>query len=309
MKILFMGTPDFSVGSLDALIKAGHEIVGVFTQPDKPKGRKMVLTPSEVKVYATEKGLEVFQPNSLREEGVLDTIKGFNPDMIVVVAYGKMLPTEILEYPKYGCVNVHASLLPKYRGASPIQWSIVCGEKETGVTTMYMDKGMDTGDILLVETTPIYDYDNAETLFDRLSVIGANLLVKTVDGLKNGEITPIKQNEAEATYAPIIKKEMGEIDFSKTAEEIDCLVRGLYPWPATYFSLGGKRFKVHKASVSDFKHNGDFGVVIEAKNKLIISCGKNSAIEILELQPEGKGVMTAAQMLNGYRTEKGSKVC
>jgi methionyl-tRNA formyltransferase len=173
---------------------------------------------------------------------------------------------------------------------------------------MYMDKGMDTGDILLTETTPIFDDDNAETLFDRLSVIGANLLIKTVEGLESGSIVPIKQNEAEATYAPIIKKEMGEIDFSKSAEEIDCLVRGLYPWPATYFTLCGKRFKVHKASVSDLHHSEDAGIVLETKNKLTISCGKFSAVEIIELQPEGKGVMTAAQMLNGYRIEKGSKI-
>lgn len=303
-----MGTPDFSVGSLNALINAGHEIVGVFTQPDKPKGRKMVLTPSEVKVFATNKGLNIYQPNSLKENGVFDTIKGLNPEMIVVVAYGKMLPEEILNFPKYGCINVHASILPKYRGASPIQWSIVCGEKETGVTTMYMDKGMDTGDILLVDKTPIYDTDNAETLFDRLSEIGANLLVKTVFELEKGTITSIKQNDSEATYAPIIKKEMGEIDFSKSANEIDCLVRGLFPWPATYFTIDGKRFKVHKARVSDITSTCESGTVIEAKGKLIISCKDNSAIEILEIQPEGKAVMTAAQMLNGYRIEKGSKI-
>jgi len=306
MKILFMGTPDFSVGSLDALISVGHEIVGVFTQPDKPKGRKMVLTPSAVKVYATEKNLKIFQPNTLREEGVFETITSLSPEMIVVVAYGKMLPENILSCTKYGCVNVHASLLPKYRGAAPIQWSIVCGERETGVTTMYMDKGIDTGDILLTEKVEICDDENAETLFEKLSKIGAKLLVETVSGLEKGSITPVKQDDSKATYAPIIKKEMGEIDFSKTAKEIDCLVRGLFPWPATYFTLGGKRFKVLKAKLSNLSSSENCGVVLENKNQLVISCGNKTAIEILEIQPEGKGAMTAAQMLNGYRIEKGS---
>ena len=239
MRIVFMGTPDFAVSSLDKLYNSEHEIVGVFTQPDKPQGRKMVLTPPPVKVYALNKGLKVFQPTSVKTDEALNILKDLAPDIIIVVAYGKILPKTILNLPKYGCVNAHASLLPRHRGASPIQWAIYCGDKTTSVTTMLMDEGMDTGDMLLSETTEILTIDNFESLHDKLADIGAGLLLKTVNGLFDGTVKPIKQPQDGVCYAPIIKKEMGNIDFNKTAQEIDCQIRALTPWPSAFFSMNG----------------------------------------------------------------------
>lgn len=302
MRIVFMGTPDIAAASLKALIAAGHDIVGVFTQPDKPVGRKQILTAPPVKVCAEENGIPVYQPASVRSGDALQTLKDLAPEIIVVVAYGKILPNEILTLPKYGCVNAHASLLPKYRGASPIQWCIVCGEKTTGVTTMLMDEGMDTGDMLETVTVNIGDDETSEQLFERLTDEAAKLVCSTVDKLAKGEITPVKQNEAEATYAPIIKKEMAQIDFNKTASEIHNLVRGLYGWPTAYFMLEGKRVKVFKTEVLTVTDKAP-STVIKSDNELVVACGDNTAIKFIELQPEGSKRMEAKQWLLGKKIE------
>lgn len=307
MKIVFMGTPDYAVNTLEALLKSEHEIAAVFAQPDKPVGRKQILTPPPVKVCANEHNIPVFQPNTLRDGKALEILKEIAPDVIVVVAYGKILPKEILDLPKYGCVNGHASLLPKYRGASPIQWCIVCGEKETGITTMLMDEGMDTGDILETVTTKIGEEETAEELFDRLAPLSAELMITTLEKLQKGEITPIPQNHDEATYAPIIKKEMARLDFKKEATEIHNAVRGYYSWPCAFFMLGGKRIKVISAKIGD-KTNRAAGTVIGNNDELIIACGKGTSIRLLTVQPEGSKAMTSKQMLCGNRIPLGTVV-
>lgn len=306
MKIVFMGTPDYAVATLEALIKEGHCVEAVFAQPDKPVGRKQILTPPPVKICAEKYNIPVFQPVTLKDGEAFKILKEINPDVIVVVAYGKLLPEEILNLPKYGCVNGHASLLPKYRGASPIQWCIVCGETETGVTTMLMDKGMDTGDILKVSKVKIGENETAEQLFDRLCVVSAELMVETLSGLEKGEITPIKQNENEATYAPIIKKEMALIDFNKSAKEIFNSVRGYYSWPCAYFYLNGKRIKVTQAKIGK-PCNAEIGTVIDTSDSLAIACGDNVSIEFTVLQPEGSKLMTAKQFFCGNKIELGTK--
>ena len=306
MRIVFMGTPSIAVGTLEALLKADHEVVGVFTQPDKPVGRKQILTPPPVKVFAEENVIPVYQPRTVKNGEALDILKDLNPDIIVVVAYGKILPKEILSLPKYGCVNAHASLLPKYRGASPIQWCIVCGEKQTGVTTMLMDEGMDTGDMLETATVDIGDDETSEELFERLTDTAAELVCSTVAKLEKGEITPKKQNEEDATYAPIITKEMALIDFGRSAADIHNLVRGLYGWPTAYFMLDGKRVKVYKTEVLEV--SGEPSTVIKSDNELIIACGNNSAVKIKELQPEGSKRMEAKQWLLGKKIVLGTKI-
>ena len=306
MRILFMGTPDYSVKTLEALYNSAHEVIAVFAQPDKPVGRKQILTPPPVKQFAVDKGIPVYQPLTLRDGEAFKTIKEINPDVIVVVAYGKILPEEILNFPQYGCINGHASLLPKYRGASPIQWCIVCGEKQTGVTTMLMDEGMDTGDILDTAVTQIGDEETAEELFERLSVISADLMLKTLENIENGNATPVKQNEAEATYAPIIKKDMAHLDFSKSASELKCAVRGYYSWPCAFCFIEGKRVKVISANV--VKGSGAAGTVIDNNGKLVIACGDDTALELVTVQPEGSKIMTASQMLCGTKIPIGTKV-
>lgn len=309
MNVVFMGTPEFAVEALSSILKSGHKVTAVFTQTDKPQGRKMVMTPPPVKLFALERDIPVYQPTTLKDLQVFETIRQINPDVIVVVAYGKMLPENILKYPKRGCINVHASLLPRHRGASPIQWSIVCGDHKTGVTTMMMDVGMDTGDMLLKSETEIRPEDTADTLHDRLKVMGAQLISETLSRIENEGITPIKQSENEATYAPIIKREMGEIDFSKTAQEINNLVRGFYPWPAAYIKTAdGKRLKVFSVSVSGYTELAA-ATVVENEGRLVVACGGNTSVELLEVQPEGKNRMTAQSLLNGYKIEKGSKIC
>ncbi len=307
MKIVFMGTPDYAAVTLQKLISAGHDIAAVFAQPDKPVGRKRILTPPPVKVLAEKHNITVFQPNTLRDGKATEILREIAPDIIVVVAYGKILPKEILEIPKFGCVNGHASLLPKYRGASPIQWCIVCGEKVTGVSTMFMDEGMDTGDILETVEVAIGDEETAEELFDRLSVKSADLMVSTVDKLSKGEITPTPQNHDEATYAPIIKKEMALIDFNKTADEIHNAVRGYYSWPCAYFFRGGKRIKVISCRVGETTAS-KAGTVVGNTDELVVACGKGTTLRILELQPEGSKPMTAKQMLCGKPIPLGSPI-
>lgn len=308
MRIVFMGTPEYSVKTLDALIKAGHEVVGVYAQPDKPVGRKKILTPPPVKVYATENNIPVFQPNTLKDEAVFEELKTLNPELIVVVAYGKILPENILSLPKYGCINGHASILPKYRGASPIQWCIVQGETETGITIMYMDKGMDTGDIIEIERVKIGDNETADELFERLSYISADLTVRTIEKISNGTAIRTPQCENEASYAPILTKDMAQMDFSKKAFELKNLVRGFYSWPCAYFYLDGKRVKVLKAEVADCSDKSEAGTVVCSDTKLLIACGDNTVLSLLEVQPEGSKPMNVSVMLNGRKIPVGTKI-
>ena len=304
MNVVFMGTPDFAVGCLEMLNKK-YNVVGVFTQPDKPKGRKYVLTPPPVKEKALELGLNVYQPTTLRDGEAYNLLKELNPDLIVVVAYGKILPKELLELPKYKCINVHASLLPRHRGASPIQWCIVCGDDITGVTTMLMDEGMDTGDILLSSETVIDKDETSETLHDRLALMGTTLLDKTIEGILDGTVKPIKQNDNEATYAPIIKKEMALIDFSLSAKQIVDAIRGYNPWPCAYFTLSGKRIKVYKAEA--LSTTGEVGTIIDSNNRLVIGCEEGS-VSLIEVQPEGSKRMSITDMLRGRPVEIGTKI-
>ena len=304
MNVVFMGTPDFSVECLKTVNEL-YDVVGVFTQPDKPVGRKMVMTPPAVKVTALELGLTVYQPDSVKTDESYELIKKLSPELIVVVAYGKILPKRILDLPKYGCVNVHASLLPKFRGASPIQAAVLAGEKVTGVTTMLMDEGMDTGDILLTEELEIAPDDTAGTMFDKLSVTGAELLKKTLPLLINNQLTPKKQDETAATYCGIIKKEMAHLDFTKTTDEVINTVRGFSPWPVAYFIYGGKRVKVFSASSTD--ENGEAGRVVCSDGRLVIAT-EDGAVEINELQFEGAKRMKTADALRGKTVLVGAKV-
>ena len=306
MKIVFMGTPDYAVKTLEALINAGHTVAAVFAQPDKPVGRKQILTPPPVKVCAEMHGIPVFQPRTLRDGEAERIIRNIAPDVIAVVAYGKILPTEILTLPRYGCINGHASLLPKYRGAAPIQWCIVNGEKETGVTAMQMDEGMDTGDILETAVTEIGAEETAGELFERLSVIGAKLLVKTLADLEDGGITPVKQDESKATSAPIIKKEMAKVSFhDMAADEVHNAVRGFYPWPVAFFISGGKRIKIIKSRVVNM--HGTAGAVLKSDNGLIVACREN-AISLETIQPEGSKPMSAKQYLCGRPIALGAEI-
>lgn len=304
MRVVYMGTPDFAVSCLDGIVKAGHDVCAVFTQPDKPRGRKMIMTPPDVKVYALEHGLDVYQPNTLRDGKAFEIIRELDPDVIVVAAYGKILPKEIIDYPKFGCINVHGSILPKYRGAAPIQWSVLNGDSETGITTMQMNEGLDTGDILLVEKTPISIDDTAASVFDRLADIGSKLIVKTLDYAQSGKLTPIKQDDSKATYAAMLDKSISEIDFNKPAIEVHNLVRGLYDWPIAHTYLNGKKLKVFKTSVSELC--GKVGEVISV-SPLTIACA-NGSVEILELQLEGKKRMDYKSFLLGHPIKCGTNI-
>ena len=297
MKIVFMGTPDFAVESLKELLNH-YEVSAVITQPDKPKGRHYEMTPPPVKVYAQEKGIPVYQPLSMRDEDAQKLMEELNPDLCVVVAYGKILPKNILDIPKHGYVNVHASLLPKYRGASPIQWSIVCGENVTGVSTMQLDEGMDTGAVYDYSEVVIEDTDTAETLSDKLATEGGKLLVKTVKSIEEGSANPIPQDENNANYAPIISKQDGIIDWNKSAKEIDCLIRGLHFWPVAHTKIDGKLFKIFSAEILDIKANP--GEIIKKDTELIIGC-KDGALKITESQLEGSKRMQTSDMLRGKK--------
>lgn len=306
MRIIFMGTPDFSVPCLEALIKSDNEVVGVFTQPDKPKGRGYELTPPPVKVCALNNNLPVFQPASMRNGEALEIINSLNAELIIVVAFGKILPKEILESVKYGCINIHASLLPKLRGAAPIQWSIINGESETGVTSMQMDVGLDTGDMLIKKAITINEDITAEELFDELSEMGAEVLVETIDALKNNELKPEKQDDALSNYAPIITKEICPLDFSKSALEVHNKVRGLYSWPIATTVINGKKFKIHKSKLLEESFTGNSGEIVDNNNRLVIMCGDGKCVEILEIQAEGKKKMDTQSFLRGQRIEIGT---
>ena len=296
MRIIFMGTPDFAVPCLNKLIEAGHDIAAVFTQPDKPRGRKQILTPPEVKVCALEHGLTVYQPKTLRDGEAFSIIKEINPACIVVAAYGKILPKEILDLPPYGCINVHGSLLPKYRGSAPIQWSVINGDKETGVTIMQMAEGVDTGDMLYQKAIPINIDDTAESMFNKLSDLGGEMIVEALEKLEKGELIAEKQDEALATHAPMLVKAISEIDWHKPALEVHNLVRGLYSWPIAQTTLHGKKLKIYHTTLG--KGNGEPGAVI-ATDPLTIACEEGSVV-IEELQLEGKKRMDAKAFLIGH---------
>ena len=303
MNIVFMGTPDFAVPTLEKLAQSSHNILAVITQPDKPVGRKQVLTPPDVKVCAEKYNIPVLQPESLRNDNSFNEIKLLDPDVIVVVAYGKILPKNILDIPRYGCVNVHGSLLPKYRGASPIQSAVLNGDKISGVTTMFMGEGLDTGDILLKKETEIGENETSAELFDRLSYMGADLLLKTLEGLENGSITPEKQNENDATYTVKITKDMCPIDWGKPALVIHNQVRGLQTWPVAVSKLGGKDVKIHSTVLCE--KSGAPGEIISV-NPLTVACGEGSLI-IKELQLSGKKRMDSKSFLLGHPLNTGDK--
>ena len=303
MKILFMGTPDFALFSLRALVEAGENIVGVVTQPDKPKGRGYTLTPPPVKVYATEQGIPVYQPNTLRGEEFANLLTELSPDLIIVVAYGKILPLNVLDFPKYGCINVHGSLLPAYRGAAPMQRAIMEGQLETGITTMMMDVGLDTGDMLLVGKVSIDENDNFETIHDKLGECGANTLLNTLKELRAGTLTRIKQDDSLATYAAKIEKSDCLIDFTKSANEVHNQIRGLSPIPLAFtYTPDGKMLKVSATEITTREGTlASAGTVLSlAGGKIEVACGVGS-VSLLSVLPEGKKRMAAADFINGRK--------
>lgn len=305
MRIVFMGTPDFAVPSLQALIDAGHDVCAVYTQPDKPQGRKQILTAPPVKTLALEHDIPVFQPNTLKNEDEQARLRELAPEVIIVVAYGKLLPKAVLDIPPHGCINVHGSLLPRWRGAAPIQWAVIAGDEMAGVTTMQMAEGLDTGDMLLTYETKVGEKETAGELFDRLAQSGAELLTQTL--VKLDEITPRPQDDAQSCYAHMLDKQMAVIDWSKSAHEIDCLIRGLNPWPIALTTLSGERLKVFAAEKA--AGNGEPGTVLEAdpKKGLTVACGEG-ALKLTEIQLVGGKRMKATDFLRGHVIEVGTKL-
>lgn len=305
MRIVFMGTPDFAVPSLQALIDAGHDVCAVYTQPDKPQGRKQILTAPPVKTLALEHDIPVFQPNTLKNEDEQARLRELAPEVIIVVAYGKLLPKAVLDIPPHGCINVHGSLLPRWRGAAPIQWAVIAGDEKAGVTTMQMAEGLDTGDMLLTYETKVGEKETAGELFDRLAQAGAELLIQTL--VKLDEITPRPQDDAQSCYAHMLDKQMAVIDWSKSAHEIDCLIRGLNPWPIALTTLSGERLKVFAAEKA--AGNGEPGTVLEAdpKKGLTVACGEG-ALGLTEIQLVGGKRMKATDFLRGHAIEVGTKL-
>ena len=306
MKVLFMGTPDFAVFSLKSLIDAGHEICGVITQPDKPRGRGYTLTPPPVKVTALEKNIPVYQPQTLKGEEFSSLLSQIDPEVIVVVAYGKILPQNVLDYTKYGCINVHGSLLPEYRGAAPMQRAIIDGKTVTGITTMYMAAGLDTGDMLLKEELIIEENDNFETIHDKLGTLGASLIVKTLDGLKNGTVTRIPQDDSLSTYASKIEKSDCLISFDNDAKTVHDLIRGLSPIPLSFtHTTDGKLLKVIASRIEDRDTpHENIGEVISLSDGITVAC-RRGAITLMQVLPEGKGRMSASDFIRGRKVAIG----
>lgn len=304
MKVVYMGTPDFAVGALEAIIKAGHEVTAVVTQPDKAKGRSDKLIPSPVKACALEHGIPVLTPVKIKEPEAIAELQQYPADIFVVAAFGQILSEEILQMPKFGCVNIHASLLPKYRGAAPIQWSIIDGEKETGVTIMQMDKGLDTGDILFQQIVPIEDTDTGESLFDKLALAGANLIVESLSKIEKGEVNPIKQDESLSNYAKMLSKATGKIDWTKSADAIEHLVRGLNSWPSAYTSMDGKQLKIWASHVVEGV-KGTPGQVVEVYKDAIVVATGDEGLALTEIQLEGKKRMSVESFLLGRSIEIG----
>ncbi len=308
MRVVFMGTPDFAVGTLEAIVEAGHEVVAVVTQPDKPKGRGGAMAMSAVKECAIKHGLTVLQPVKAREESFVEELRTYNPDVIVVVAFGQLLPDSILHMPEYGCINVHASLLPKYRGASPIQWAVLDGCEYSGVTTMQMDEGLDTGDILETAKVKLDEKETGGSLFDRLSVVGAKLLVETLKKAESGELHPVKQDENEATYVKMLNKSFGLLDFTKKPEVLERMVRGLNPWPSAFTHIEGKLLKIWDASVETADDDKECGSVFtDKKTYFKVKCDGGYLV-INELQLEGKKRMKTADFLRGYSVKDNEKL-
>ena len=309
MNIIFMGTPDFAVPCLKALIDSGENVTAVFTQPDKPKGRGYKLTPPPVKEVALTYNIPVYQPLSLKKgedaEAAMKTITELAPDLIIVVAYGKILPKAILDAPKY-CINVHASLLPKYRGAGPIQWSVLNGEKVTGVTTMLMAEGIDTGDMLLSKSTEIGENETASELHDRLSELGAEVLLETIKAAKSDSLTPVPQEDSQSTHAPMLTKDMCPIDFSKSAQEVHNHIRGLSAFPCATTVLDGKRLKIYRSEVvKGLKSDRPCGTIVQAKDFTVV-CGDGACVRFTEVQAEGGKRMSTADYLRGKAVQEGT---
>lgn len=305
MKIIFMGTPDFAVGTLRSLAEAGHEITLVVSQPDKPKGRGHAMVPTPVKAVAGELGIPVFQPVKIRE--AKDVLEKTEADVCVVAAFGQIIPASILHMKKYGCINVHASLLPKYRGAAPIQWAVIDGEKESGVTIMQMDEGLDTGDMLAKAIVPLDEKETGGSLFDKLSEAGGRLCVETLAKLEKGEITPEKQGESPTAYASMLDKKMGNIDWNKSAVVIERLVRGLNPWPSAYTHLDGKTLKIWACDVlPQSASKGESGEILEVTKDAIHVQTGDGILVLREIQLAGKARMDAGAFLRGYKVVPGT---
>lgn len=306
MRIAFMGTPDFSVDCLKALVESKHEVVGVFCQPDKPVGRKQELTPPDVKVEALKHDLRIFQPVSLKNGKGVEILEEIKPDLVVVVAYGKILPHDFLVYPKYGCINIHASILPKYRGASPIHFAVLNGDEETGVTAMQMDDGLDTGDILHIKKCPVGINDTTERMYEIMAPLGAQTLMETIEMLEKGQLNPVKQDDSLSSKVGLLTRDMSAIDWNKSAFEIHNKIRGLYSWPGASTTLNGKTLKIHSAVLSEKTANNKVGEVVDSNGKLIVACGDGKCIELKTVQLEGKKRMEVSAFLNGYSVEKGT---
>jgi methionyl-tRNA formyltransferase len=308
LRVVFMGTPEFACPTLQKLMDRGEEVIAVVTQPDRPKGRGQKTVPTPVKELSEKNGITVLQPLKVRTPEFIEILKGMNPDLIVVVAFGQILPKALLDIPKFGCINVHASLLPRYRGAAPLNWCIINGETETGVTTMQMDEGLDTGAILLKKTTPIDPDEDTSSLHDRLSVLGAEVLSETLDMLVAGKLIPEKQDDSLSCYAPILKKEHGLIDWDCTAQAIRNMVRGMSPWPGAFTRLDGKLLKIYKVRTDNTKCEDDStpGTVLKAdRDGIEVACGEGSII-IDELQLEGRKRLPAGEFLAGCKIEPGT---
>lgn len=306
MRVIFMGTPDFSVGALKAIVEAGHEVVLAVTQPDKPKGRGKAMQFPAVKDAALELGIEVYQPRRVREPECIEYLRTYQPEIIIVAAFGQLLPKEILDMPKYGCVNIHASLLPKYRGAAPIQWAVINGERVTGVTTMRMDVGLDTGDMIDQAEVELAADETGGSLFDRLSIVGAKLCVETMKHIEEGTAVYTKQNEAESTSTKMIHKKFGKIDWNLPAVAIERLIRGLNPWPSAYTQLDGKTLKIWQASVVSGGDAFMAGSVVKASGEELLIQTGDGILALQEVQLEGKKRMAVADFLRGYKIIEGT---
>lgn len=331
MKIVFMGTPDFAVGALEAILEAGHQVLAVVTQPDKPKGRSKALQVTPVKACAQAHGIPVFQPVKVREKEAVETLKGYGADVFVVAAFGQILSQEILTMPQYGCVNIHASLLPKYRGAGPIQWAIIDGEEKTGVTIMQMDKGIDTGDMLLKTEVAIDPRETGDSLHDKLAAAGARLIVEALPKIERGELVPVKQKEEDSCYAKMLHKSMGQIDWKQSAKKLDCLIRGLLSWPGAYTGFRGKNLKIWEAEAVPAEAVGmdpaagmtaeraDMdpvteqtgivpGTVVRVEKEAFYVAAGEGVLKILAVQPEGKKRMAVKDFLLGYQIKNGEQL-
>ena len=306
MRIVFMGTPEFAVPCLERLVSDGHEVVGVFTQPDKPKGRGHKMQFPPVKEKAIEHNIPVFQPVKMKDGTAYGILKELNPELIIVVAYGKIIPQDILDLPKFGCVNIHASLLPRYRGAAPIQWCVLNGEKKSGVTSMQMDAGLDTGDMLIKAETEIDENMTAGELHDRLSILGANVMSETIKKIIDGTLVRTKQDDTLSNYAPMLSKELCPINWSDSAEKIHNQVRGLSPWPIATSILNGEIYKLHK-TVKAGKTNGEPGEITSLDKGITVACGDGNGIRIVTIQAPGKKAMNCEDFLRGHKIEVGEK--